>query len=152
MNGFVAGVLTGALSLGTVVFSPGFDLHQQRAGSPASAPEKVQSSFHLDIFLRDAIGRRENVDSREVQLVRDCLYPVLNRVSDPDDAARAVRAVVGASFQSRVTNEETNVSYKAKWDEELKKFVVICCESSALEIDVNGVVVRVPMAIGTVLD
>ena len=150
MNGFVVGVVTGVLSLGAVTLSPTFDLQQQDAGSPA--PEKVQRSFHLDVFLKDTIGRRDNVDSREVQLVRDCLFPILNRVSDPNEAARAVRTVLGASFPSRVTNEETNVTYKAKWDEELKKFVIICCESTALEIDVNGVVVRVPMAIGTVLD
>jgi len=154
MNGFVAGLLTGALSLGAIAYAPGLGPLQQGAGprNPAPTPDKVERSLHVDVCLRDSIDWRGNVDSREVELVKACIAPALSRFSDPFDAARAVREVLGASFPSRVTSDEPHVTYKARWDEELHRFVVICCESTEVQVDVDGVVVSVPMAIGTVLD
>jgi len=151
MNGFATGVVTGLLSAGAIALSPGPDAEQDLAPQTDPQQEKLES-FHVDVFLRDAMGRRDNTQSREVQIVRDCLYPFLNRVSAPADCVEAVRAALTTSFASRLVVEEIDASYKAIWDAEIKEFRIVCCDVLSIEVDVDGTIVSVPVTVGTVLD
>jgi len=152
MNGFATGLLTGLLSLGAVAISPSQDVLW--GPTPRTAPEedKLEQTFHLDVFLRDAMGRPDNPQSREVQLVRDCLTPVLTRFAEPEECADAVRATLTRTFASRVVVEELDQTYKAVWDPENQVMRIICCDSLAIEVDVDGTIVSVPVAVGTFLD
>jgi hypothetical protein len=152
MNGFVTGLVTGLLSVSAIALAPGPDAHQ--GSTPGSAPEKekLEQTFHVDVFLRDAPGWRDNTASREVQIVRACLSPYLNRVAAPEDCVAAVRAALTASFTGRLAVEELDNSYKAIWDAERKEFRIVCCDSLAIQVNVDGTVVSVPVTIGTFLD
>lgn len=154
MNGFVTGLFTGLLSVGVIATSPRPDVHPDSSPEEAPQEEKLEQVFHVNVFLRDAMEQRDNVTSREVQLVRDCLSPVLSRISEPAECARAVRSVLESSFGSRVEIEELDPVYKAVWDAEAEPpvFQVICCDSLAISVDIDGTIVSVPVEVGTFLD
>ena len=152
MNGFVTGLVTGLLSVGAIALAPGLDV--QQGSTPGRAPEKeeLEQSFKIDVFLRDAMGWRDNTESREVQIVRASLSPFLSRISAPEDCAAAVRAVLTTSFTGRVVVEEIDRAYKAIWDPETMMFRIICCEGMAIEVNVDGTIVGVTVMVGTFLD